>query len=719
MGDVRNTVMNRSSYTGSVRKDYAEEVAKRRAAIQQEIEARQKLARKLQDEKMARAVAQKEGRLLKQRKAQQREMLRAKAVLDRRTQILAEKEREKKEAILSKARVLASCLTPQHKSRPTYAFGSSTPRELEYLTHLTREQKVYDRKLMPSDRSLTAASGSSSHSTLTPTYDSRDYIGASMTGSLYIASSELKTNRKLISNCMTQSLMTVPKPIKTMKFGQKPVYRQSVIQRPITATKTTSSIMTEMPIKTEKLVQQHVPPLYVQKSRFVQSKPETKIDSLKTKPVPGRPHKSAELKTNNEAKAEAVMNKSPSDDMHKAIVIMENNDIESNGKCVMVEVSDEEERRKTASCASEVVEDGMLDGDADMKEKIILAVTLDCKTEATTANDAPLFDLSLENNGDSVNEAKTDTAVMMVNVIVDQETEMCEKQEKENDILKRAQIELQVSGINCGDPVTVYPNLSEAELVNDEQGEMENTVEVFVEKESLVTDESLLETGEESKQKKVVIQKLYEIVEDNEESGMSTTETSKFGKEEVESSAQNKSTVNADGIETVTEDLKLAKEKNSVEEKRRIQDELLEREQREREVRKAKLVSIMSRTRGGAPSVAVIPPVLHTDNSEIESLKHRTDISLSSECTPVKSVLSHTTASVLQKLATTNPKLLSVLQRNGSNRSLADELSAADRSLSVTLPGQPVDSIVSHEGSTTIRHLPFEPDINHRPVAMK
>lgn len=44
--------------------------------------------------------------------------------------------------MLAKVHTLASRLTVQHKSRPVYAFGSSTPRELEYLTQLTREQKV-------------------------------------------------------------------------------------------------------------------------------------------------------------------------------------------------------------------------------------------------------------------------------------------------------------------------------------------------------------------------------------------------------------------------------------------------------------------------------------------------------------------------------------------------------------------------------------------------
>lgn len=87
-------------------------------------------------------------------------MLRAKAVLDRRAAFLAE-EKERRavsfmcseikilnrkfffQAILSKAHAAASRLTAQHKPKPVYAFGSSTPRELEYLTQLTKEQKVF------------------------------------------------------------------------------------------------------------------------------------------------------------------------------------------------------------------------------------------------------------------------------------------------------------------------------------------------------------------------------------------------------------------------------------------------------------------------------------------------------------------------------------------------------------------------------------------------
>lgn len=73
---------------------------------------------------------------------------------------------------------------------------------------------------MPCDRSPAAASGSSSHLTLTPPYDSRSYTGASMTGSLYVARSELKSRHKRTSNCMTQSMMITPKSIKTTKISE-------------------------------------------------------------------------------------------------------------------------------------------------------------------------------------------------------------------------------------------------------------------------------------------------------------------------------------------------------------------------------------------------------------------------------------------------------------------------------------------------------------------
>lgn len=139
-------------------------------------------------------------------------------------------------------------------------------------------------------------------------------------------------------------------------------------------------------------------------------------------------------------------------------------------------------------------------------------------------------------------------------------------------------------------------------------------------KESLVINERLPETGGDSKQKEVAIQKPCKTAEDKERSDVSAIEASRnFAKEEVESSVQSSSTLKADGIKTVAENFKLTEEKNSMEEKRRIQDELLEREQREREMRKAKLASIMSRTRGNAPSVAMVPSALHIENSEVSA----------------------------------------------------------------------------------------------------
>ncbi|VDO27118.1 unnamed protein product [Onchocerca flexuosa] len=772
MGDViRNIAMNRSSYMGSARKDNAEEVAKRRAAIQQEIEQRQKLARKLQDEKMARAIAQKEERLLKQRKAQQREMLRAKAVLDRRTQVLAEKEKEKKEAMLAKVHALASRLTVQHKSRPVYAFGSSTPRELEYLTQLTREQKICDRKLMPSDRSSTAASGSSSHLTLTPPCDSRNYTpGTSMTGSLYVARPELKSHQKRISNCMTQSMMFTPKPKKTAKINQT-FFRQSTAHRPIIAVKTAPSTVTEVSVRTKRLVQQHVPPVYEQRSRTMQSRPsKTETNASKAKPVPRTVHKSIGLQTNNETKAEAILKKLPGDEMNGTVMILRKDDVKVQDdmattaignsvgikevnlipdinetkkldeKSTVVEICGGKKRTETASDASEFVRSDVRDGGVGSKEKIILESAPDRKVEeATVVEDTPLVDLSSKEEDNSVNEAKTNTAetVTMINMIIDQKAEMHEKGEEESDVLKEAGIELQdvmkiseidhgtnslmINSITLPNPLSLCPDSSQAKLIDEEQENVESAAKIFVQKESLVLNERYPEIGGDSRQKEGIIQKSHEIIEHKKENGVSAIEANESpAKEEVESTTQNDSTLKADEIEAAAEDLKLVEEKNSLEEKRRIQNELLEKEQREREIRKAKLASIMSRTRGNAPSVATVPPALHTENSDVKAVKHRPSISVLNEYTPMKNSLSRTTASVLQKLATTNPKLLSVLQRNGSSQSLADELSAVDPSMSITLPGQPVESIASHEGSSsTVRHLPFEPDVNHRPVAMK
>lgn len=143
-----------------------------------------------------------------------------------------------------------------------------------------------------------------------------------------------------------------------------------------------------------------------------------------------------------------------------------------------------------------------------------------------------------------------------------------------------------------------------------------------MEKESLTINEGFPETGGDTVENEVAIPKSSGIAEDKKERDVSVFEANKnFAKERIELSTQNNLTLKIGEIGTVAEDLKYTEEKNAVIEKRRIQDELLEREQREREMRRAKLASIMSRTRGSAPSVVVVPPALHIESSDVISFR--------------------------------------------------------------------------------------------------
>uniref|UniRef100_A0A915PYN2 Uncharacterized protein n=1 Tax=Setaria digitata TaxID=48799 RepID=A0A915PYN2_9BILA len=752
---VRNTTMSRSSYMCSTRKDNAEEVARRRAAMQQEIEQRQKLARKLQDEKMARAIAQKEEHLMKQRKAQQREMLRAKAVLDRRTQVLANKEKEKKEAVLAKVHAVASRLTAQHKSRPLYAFGSSTPRELEYLTHLTREQKVYDRKLMPSDRSSTAASGSSSHMTLTPPYDSRNLTSrASMTGSLYVAQSELKTRHKPTLNYMTQSMMITPKPVKIKNVNHIPVHHPMMTQRSTITTKATPFAMAEVQSGPKKFVQKYMP-VCRQRSGMVQSKPfETIGNALKSEPMSKKMHKPAGAKINSETKGETMVEKLSSDQMNEILVVLERNDEEDDLRVHDIATT---EARNTIGL-KEIVDlvhdtNGIKKfdkGDLVLKdseeEKLENAgdtykngneiqnnnrnvrgvIMLESASDAVIVEDPP--QLSLKSGGEDsfLDETRANSGtITLVNAAFDEEGGIHAKQEMKNDLMESESQYImdgeKISKIDRCNHGLMHPDLLKVKVFGEGQEDLESVMKIVVEEEPVVMNKELFGNG---RFEEVIIKGPYETAQNKEENIVSATEANDnfIGEKKAGSPGQRYSVLIEDGLEAISEGSKLAEESNSLKEKRRIQDELLEKEQREREIRKAKLASIMSRTRGGAPPMAVIPPPTNVESAAIiaqEDMKHISSIPLANEYMPMKNTLSHTAASVLQKLATTNPKLLSVLQRNGSNQSLADELSAADPSMSVTLPGQPIGSITSHEGSAKMRHLPFEPDINHRPVAMK
>lgn len=242
---------------------------------------------------------------------------------------------------------------------------------------------------------------------------------------------------------------------------------------------------------------------------------EAKIDALKAKSVPRGVHNSVGLKTNNEIKAEAVLGKSPGDRTNETLVILEKdgtkvrddiattesknvvdmkevanlvpdiNGIKKLGvECDVVEVSDEKERAETAGDVFEVVESDIQNDDAGMKEKIILESALNCITEATAVEDAPLLDLSSEKADNSMNETKTNTAavVTVVNEVVNQEAGMREKQQKENDVLKETQVELQdimkISKIDHDDPLTVYSDSSQAKFVGEEQENIVSTAEV-------------------------------------------------------------------------------------------------------------------------------------------------------------------------------------------------------------------------------------------------
>jgi hypothetical protein len=63
---------------------------------------------------------------------------------------LQDVERLKRESLLSKYKVLDERSAQLNKQKPTYAFGSSTPRVLGYLEHLQKDQKIYDTKLTAS-----------------------------------------------------------------------------------------------------------------------------------------------------------------------------------------------------------------------------------------------------------------------------------------------------------------------------------------------------------------------------------------------------------------------------------------------------------------------------------------------------------------------------------------------------------------------------------------
>uniref|UniRef100_A0A0N5BI52 WH2 domain-containing protein n=1 Tax=Strongyloides papillosus TaxID=174720 RepID=A0A0N5BI52_STREA len=180
------------------KRNNAAEVLRRKQAAEkeQEIKLQQKLREK--EEKSRRAAEAKDQELReKTRKIHEKELLRQKMVLDRRAAQL-EQDSKKKMEILTKAHAATSRLvctktgngSPQQKK--VYAFGSSTPRDLVYLEKLSREQKVYNNKLVaPASSSGKSSQGQST----TPSPNkmpirSNVAFGSSMTSSLYVSPSQ-------------------------------------------------------------------------------------------------------------------------------------------------------------------------------------------------------------------------------------------------------------------------------------------------------------------------------------------------------------------------------------------------------------------------------------------------------------------------------------------------------------------------------------------------
>lgn len=142
---VDNGVMTRSLYIGGRNK--AAEVAKRREQFEKEMETKRLAKLREQEEKIARIAKQKESELReKARQKAEKDLKKQKEVLDRRMTKL-ESEKSKKEEILFKAHSVASRTMEQKK--PIYAFGSRTPRELSYLEKLSKDQKEYNKRLVP------------------------------------------------------------------------------------------------------------------------------------------------------------------------------------------------------------------------------------------------------------------------------------------------------------------------------------------------------------------------------------------------------------------------------------------------------------------------------------------------------------------------------------------------------------------------------------------
>ncbi|VDM46616.1 unnamed protein product [Toxocara canis] len=762
MGDTSHGMMSRSVLAGSPRKNNSQEVARRRAELQHQLEQRREEARRQQEQKMAKAAAQKEERLARHREIQQREMLRAKAVLDRRAQVLAEAE-EKKAAVLAKAHATASRLS-QQRTRPVFAFGSSTPRELGYLTQLTREQKVYDRKLQPSTPppQPTATAGRFS---LVPTgaTSGRAHAPATssaMTRSLYVTHSESKTRPKLSPTVMTQSMVTNSKGIPNR--ASRPTVASSTAQRAVAQRRTNATQPSGVargvaPAKAQNaaaLRKSTVPMVRLQKAAASQNKRN-----------PEQP-KNAEYKTKVETlvkTSNAPLNNSSFHSVVEAVAHEKPNEVEETPR-ELEEKPEETEDKQTVEVVHDspstenahvnnMVQDALAEGtDGEAME---VRSQLEAKEPAEEKLDGRHGEISKEELHPQELHVEREIAVDNEQKSVD---ELPEDGRIEHTLGERS--ELDGKEVSEGEIRFAHTSVDEHSVIEDITVEDQNDA---VEESSVHTHASTEAVSNKKIEVEEVAQRQSELRDEDanttvvsKEETMDThqpkaievphcgLELDSVDSEQVESGTnqmaqeQNEkdklvyeSLASGSDTERATSSVNEGKfgepERQQTDEEHRLAQERLrtlqfraEQEQREREERKARLAAIMSRTRGTPTAVVAPTQNIITEESGVHEPLKDVERAPTPNDSAAPHVLSHTAASVLQKLASSNPRLLSVLQRNGSNPSLADELTAADPSM--TLPGQPDEpSSPSRDRTVTasLHSLDFHADVNHTTLAMK
>ncbi|CAJ0946594.1 unnamed protein product, partial [Mesorhabditis belari] len=228
IGSARSGMQNgRSAGQNTEKKNHIDEVLRRKAEAEKIVAARKAALIAEQNEKLRKIQADRD-RERKDRFRQQheKELRRQKEALDRR-QVYLDAMNNKKEAILAKAHA-ASSRTAQNKKQ-TFAFGSSTPRDISYLQSVPKEQRQYDKKLVPT---LGPAPPSPKASPPPVAKPAKRPSPSPMTASMYVPSgtptrtprtSNARTSppKVIKQNLMTQSMYSpasiksTPKPVMT------------------------------------------------------------------------------------------------------------------------------------------------------------------------------------------------------------------------------------------------------------------------------------------------------------------------------------------------------------------------------------------------------------------------------------------------------------------------------------------------------------------------